>query len=432
MISQRRFPKIENTDIMPLPDIFLYNPTSDFAIANGTRSWQPNQQLRKMERDTVNLPQFLCGPEDIVLVDEHPSEQLLTNLCAAGFSIPEFRLTPEFISDSINTKKALGLLRPWGWSPEVHARLAPLKPFCSEAFKNAPTFTWKEEHRQLSSRQTAGSILTEIISSRPYNCLLTLDLLPVKCQSVEEVEQLAVKWNALMVKLPWSSSGRGLQSVTKIPLNTAIKQRIHGMLRDQGFVLAEPLLHKKYDLGLLYEADRKGIRFLGYSRFFTDHKGQYRGNFLNGYPGTISTEDLTFLKFAEESLPGLHLKALEKMSLSSVYQGPFGVDTLIYQSSNGSLNLQPCLEINWRYTMGHISILIEKHLSPGSKGTFNMHFNREIPFSVFALGYMDLYPLRIENGKIVSGFLPLTEYTRNTIYGAYLMVSRDSDLAMPL
>jgi hypothetical protein len=42
-----------------LPDIYLFNPTCEMAVANSHTSWQPNLLLQKMEEDLVHCPSFL-------------------------------------------------------------------------------------------------------------------------------------------------------------------------------------------------------------------------------------------------------------------------------------------------------------------------------------------------------------------------------------
>ncbi len=45
------------------PDIFYFNPTCEFAVANGSPNWQPNKLLKKMEDDLSVLPLFFGKKE---------------------------------------------------------------------------------------------------------------------------------------------------------------------------------------------------------------------------------------------------------------------------------------------------------------------------------------------------------------------------------
>lgn len=407
---------------MPLPDVYIYNPTCDFAIANGMVSWQPNRLLQAMERDTCNLPQFFCRPSDTVLVQELPSESLVSLLEQAGFVSPHFRETDIALKDEAFIRLPRECIHPWGWSPAAHARLKPLKSSCSSRFLHSPSASWKPESRDFHSRITSLNLLRKILDDHGNPLFLDKDQIPVICHTEEEVEKLAVKGGSLMVKLPWSSSGRGVLPVTHYPLNASIRQQISGMLRDQRHVFAEPLLHKVYDLGLLYEITDHGTRFLGHSRFFTGPRGQYMGNNLNGYPSHITAVDRNFLQMAEEVLPALHMRVFEEMGISRKYQGPTGVDTMVYRDGMGKLRIQPCLEINWRYTMGHVSLQIEKQIHPDSWGILSTWYNREKTFREFVSENLSKHPIQMIQGKIASGFLPLTEFTRDNAFGVSIMV----------
>ena len=407
---------------MQNPDIFLFNPTCDFATANNTISWQPNSLLQQMERDMGNLPQFLSKPGDIVLVREQPSPELLGILKGAGFELPLFLPLYNALTNPSCLNGMIGSLRPWGWSPAAHHILQPLKSLCKWEFIESPVAVWKPAHRTLFSRETARLLLKNLLTHFGSDLFIDMDFLPKVCSSPDEVDQLATKWKQVMVKLPWGSSGRGLQAVTRIPLHPSVKQRISGMIRSQGHVFVEPLHKKIQDLGFLYDVTSEGIKFLGCSRFFTSSQGQYRGNYLNGYPADTSPELKIFLKAAEHKLPEIHLQALLDMKIGEIYEGPLGIDTLIFENKDGNYFINPCLEINWRYTMGHVAIQIERHLESQSTGIFYTYYNKEKLFSDFVSGNVKNSPLISINGKLVSGFLPLTEYMQNNVFGCFMQI----------
>jgi hypothetical protein len=407
-----------------LPDVWFFNPTCDFAVANGTTSWQPNQLLRRMEEEMANLPQFLACSSDIVIDNKLPSGNFLSTLESAGFDIPEFRTIEQIVKDkSLHPQPSLGRILPWGWSPAAHQHLKPLKALASQAFTESPVAQWKESHRELFSRETALRVLKKLIEEQHDPDFMDPNYLPVICRSIRDIEILGKEWGSLMIKMPWSSSGRGLQPVTHFPMHPSVSQRISGMIRDQGMIFAESLLDKVFDLGFLYEITGDKIRFLGYSRFFTGEKGQYKGNYLNGYPEKMEHEVARFLYHMEEVLPELHLKSIRDMHFASVYQGMFGIDTLIFKDNNGKLKINPCLEINWRFTMGHIALALEKRITPACRAVFRTYYNSGVPFSEFACTERMQNPLMLKEGKINKGFLPLTEFSGDKLFGAYLSVS---------
>ena len=78
--------------------------------------------------DLANLPQFLCRPDDIVLVAKRPSVEFLSAVKQAGFPLPEF---VELKEGRINPasglcQRKIGSLRPWAWGPDSLELLQPL------------------------------------------------------------------------------------------------------------------------------------------------------------------------------------------------------------------------------------------------------------------------------------------------------------------
>ena len=126
-----------------IPDIYLFNPTCEYAVANGSANWQPNLLLQKMEADLSALPMFFAKPNDYVLVDRIPSAEFIKTLKQIDFEIPNFITKKDAINntDFINLPK--NKLLPWGWSPSAHKFLFPLKESCTASFRQSPVFEWK-------------------------------------------------------------------------------------------------------------------------------------------------------------------------------------------------------------------------------------------------------------------------------------------------
>lgn len=226
-----------------------------------------------------------------------------------------------------------------------------------------------------------------------------------------------------MVKAPWSSSGRGLQKVTKTPVAEKVWEKLLGIINDQGYSIVEPLLEKALDLAFEFELKNGKVTYLGISRFLTDEKGQYQGNSLNGWPLEINSEITGFA----ENLPGMILKPLikliERSLLANYYEGIFGVDMLIFRDETGYLLVNPCLEINVRQNMGLLSMHLEKMISPNKKGVFKTFYNPKQTFQEFKKEMEKTWPLKVENSKIESGFFPVIPVFENTNFGAFILIS---------
>ncbi len=404
------------------PNIYLFNPTCEFAIANGNSNWHPNRLLQIMEDNLSILTLYFSCKNDIVLVENPPSKKFLESLMKIKAEIPRF----EIKNAALNNQKILTLpknkLLPWGWSPAAHKLLFPFKESCSPEFKNSPVFNWKAEHKEITSRKFASKILKQVIAKCSADYIIPSDLAPKVCTSQTDIEEAIQEWGNIMIKAPWSSSGRGLQPITKTPVHQKIWEKVMGIINEQGYVMVEPFLNKKIDLSLQFEIQKGKVEFLGVSRFYNNKKGQYNGNYLNGWPTDTEKELVDFAGLAPKSVLQLLINELESSKMAYHYEGVFGVDMLVYSDKNHLLKINPCLEINMRHTMGLLAIRVEKFLMEGSQGIFSTFFQPGKSFKTFTREMEKNYPITISQNKIKSGFLALTDSTDESQFGAYILV----------
>jgi hypothetical protein len=52
--------------------------------------------------------------------------------------------------------------------------------------------------------------------------------------------------------------------------------------------------------------------------------------------------------------------------------GPAGIDALVYQEAEGSYRLKPIVEVNPRYTMGHVALRIARALGGKEQRRFRV------------------------------------------------------------
>ncbi|MFW6309677.1 MAG: hypothetical protein ACOC1D_01130 [Prolixibacteraceae bacterium] len=404
-----------------LPDVYYFNPTCEYAVANGNKSWQPNRLLQKMEEDLCLLPQYLAQPEDVILVKKMPDEKFLNSLRSVGIQVPELVLLPDVLTDKNFLNRPKNKLLPWGWSPAVHHLLDPLKNSCSADFKHSPVASWKNQQRELYSKKFALKILKQVLRELNSEVLLPQHLIAGVCKSRSDFERLLSRWGKIMVKAPWSSSGRGLQPVTKTPVHPKVWEKLMGIVNEQGYAVTEPLLNKKLDMAFQFEMLKGKVTFKGTSYFQTDSKGQYQKNFLNGLPKFLAEETGTFARKANELIIPSLINNIEKSELAKNYEGYFGVDTLIFSDEKNRLRINPCLEINVRQNMGLLSLNLASLSDSTKKGYFSIRYQPGQSFQTFAEEMQKVYPLRLNRNKIESGFLALTPATENALFGAYLL-----------
>lgn len=377
-----------------------------------------------MEEETGNLPMFFAGKDDVVLVKDIPPQKFLKSFEQLNFKPPIFISYDNFSQDSDFINSPKNRLLPWGWSPAAHWLLEPLKTSCSQDFKNSPVYQWQPEHREIYSKKFALDILKKLAPLLPDGIILPKHLIPEIYTSRQEIEKMIGKWDKIMVKAPWSSSGRGLQRIRKTPITEEkVWEKLLGIVKEQGYGIAEPLHRKVADMAFEFKAENGKISFIGISRFSTDNKGQYRGNYLNGWPDDF---DSGIIKFAD-SLPEIVIEplisVLEQSKLAKYYEGDFGVDTLIFRDDENNLRVNPCLEINVRQNMGLLSLKLEKLISPDKKGMFRTYYNPKQTFYQFKAKMDEKFPPVFKNSKLNSGFFALTPAYKNTSFGAYIIIN---------
>ena len=406
-----------------LPNIFFFNPTCEYAVANGNASWQPNRLLQKMEEDLGTLPHFFANRNDIVLVRKLPADEFLHKMAKRGVTLPRFVLLEDALKNKLKGQKINRLL-PWGWSPVMHKLLEPLKENCSSEFLESPVAGWEPAHREFYSKKFALGILQNVLPLLPAEKTMPLQMLPKVVTSQAEIESLIERWGKLMVKAPWSSSGRGLQPITKTPVVPKVWEKLMGIVNEQGYAIAEPLLDKVLDVALQFKLKQGKISYAGRSIFLADKKGQYQGNFLNSMPQNTLPETRQMAEELPEILSSPLLKILEESPLPQHYEGYFGVDTLIFRDRDGKLRVNPCLEINLRQNMGLLSLRLEKLIAPGAKGMFKTYYRKGSSFPSFVNEMEKLHPPKLKSGKMAEGFFPLTEATSDSFFGAYLILEK--------
>ena len=107
-----------------------------------------------------------------------------------------------------------------------------------------------------------------------------------------------------------------------------------------------------------------------------------------------------------------------------MYYGWVGVDLLLYRDVKNKLRLHPCLEINSRYNMGVLTLELRKMISPESDGRWEITVDRPGRFSQDIKAQMSRFPVKMVDGKIAEGILPMIPPTDDAQFGVWLKVER--------
>ena len=354
--------------------LHIFNPEHDIALAANLSNFTAPHAGRQLRNDLGFLPALWAQEGDRVLVQHEESalkayRRVCHRLVKLGVSLItnyEFQI-PKFTTHSseiVIRNSELTSIQPWGWDRAIRRELERMGMTASLL----PTAEQIEQIRQLSHRRTSAQLLP----------LLQMDGTvgeAFECTAVEEVTELMQRYGRLVLKAPWSSSGRGVRFCDAARLNNKEKiinnndaqmAWVTNILKAQGSIMAEPYYNKVKDFGMEFEADAEGrIHYLGLSLFHTVN-GAYEGNIL----ATESVKREMISRYIPISLlDSVKQRIVERLNLDG-YVGPFGIDMMIVKSiGNGNhnsqlsivncqLGLHPCVEINLRRTMGHVALSI--------------------------------------------------------------------------
>ncbi len=393
------------------------------AIANGTVSYMPPSILQKFERDLSVISSYFAKENDFVVVKDPIDESWVSYMKGLGFKLPNYILRDKISENRELKNTELGFIRPWGWSPVVHNIFKNIRPLCSVNFQNTPNSIWCESHKDLYSRITALNIYNYITSNYDYDFLAGEDDVPKVCNSVKEVENLLERFDKLVVKAPWSSSGRGLLIIKDKSLSIQESQWISGILKNQSYIMAEEWREKLFDLSFHYFIDEKSrVKHIGNVSFFTDDKGSYQGNNLRALPSSLDESIYGFLRDGNMDVLSDILKdALEKSSLPENYYGYLGVDAYVYNTDDG-LKIFPCVEINLRYTMGTLNLKMREFVTEDSEGYLVTRRVNHCSMPEFVKHMQVEYPIELKSGKLRKGFISLVPVNEETVFINYLLL----------
>jgi len=397
--------------------IHYFNPGHETAVLNTSKYYQPPAHVTKMQADLAFLPAWYASEGDFVfmetsLPDDFVSSCKLLNIQIKPVTPGDFLENGEMFQHS-----AVDL---WGISPQsVHF----FEKLNKQWNLSLAIPQWKEEFHFLGSRFASRKILAGIIERIPE---IEWEILPCFFSGIEEIEQQTVQSHErLLVKSPYSSSGRGLIWLPPGKLAQSERQIISGMLKKQKQVSIEKALDKYMDFSMHFEITKQGdTQFMGYSVFQTNSKGAYEKSRLAGQ--AYLEKQITNLIDAGLLLQTrITLSELIQEMYAPFYTGAIGIDMLIYQSGD-SYRLHPCVEINMRKSMGYLAIRsFEKYLYPDSQGEFFIEYNCNPQTTVQNHQQLQKqYPLIIENERIRSGYFSLCPIRDSTNYQAYVLINQ--------
>lgn len=233
-------------------------------------------------------------------------------------------------------------IKPWGWNHTLRRRLVA-------AGVDESMLKSEEEIdrlRDLSHRRT-GIKVQHFLQS-----LITDFTVPVAIEafSVEDVMEFVTQNPDAFLKLPWSSSGRGVIRAADFPV-IKLREWAGGGIKRQGSVMCEKGFHRNLDFASEWLCRNGDVVFLGLSIFRTSDDGRYLGNII------APQQELNAILKEQVPIWSERIIKAQRLALKEIvapyYDGPVGIDML--SATDGSLH--PCVELNLRQTMGAACII---------------------------------------------------------------------------
>lgn len=383
----------------------LFNPEHDLALANFSPNYTPPASASLMAAELALLPAWYSVGDSVVA----EGEQNRLHLEAVRQWLP---VTSSLLSSTEISKYPNQPILPWGWNPALRKRLISW----GVQEERLPTTDELLRLRDYSDRRHAVRMLRGLQEAEPAFCGESHHF-----TSLEELLRYLSSFPGdKLLKMPLSGSGKGLIRVLG-RITDKQTDWCRRVIREQGGVVAEPVLNRVKDFAMEFYLEEGKARFAGFSLFRAAVSGAYLGNEL--------LSDSCIKERLSAYIPGALLEQLrESLTVRLAarfphYTGYAGVDMMICDTIDG-YRLQPCVEINMRMNMGMVArIFHNQFMEEGGEGTFTVGYFK-MPGNAFSFHQkmQQESPLRVVHGKIVSGYLSLTPVVANTRYVGYISV----------
>lgn len=322
--------------------LFLFNPENDIALAKGGLPATPPRQAAMLHRAGAMLPYWLGNNGDRILVAPGDFENSMIFKDSIENELGILGPTP---IGSVSRDNSYHLT-PWGWSLDAikqYERAGAVAAIGNDEIERI------QSYRDISHRRTALEFMRkwgETVGDTAFT-------LPIEARYVTQIMEYMRAVGEVIVKSPWSSSGRGVFPVSARNIE-AVRPLIEGIIHRQGSIMVEPYLPKVQDFAMLFNYRKGRAEYVGMSLFFNSTATNYGGNLVGSDQMII---DRLSCMIPSETIEGLKNDVTEILQsvLRDSYEGPLGVDMMIWRDGAEGYRIDPCVEINLRYTMGFVA-----------------------------------------------------------------------------
>lgn len=327
-------------------NLHVFNPEHDIALAFDKAHITMPHAAQELRTNLGYLPALWAADSDCVLVDD------IKFALKAVAPLRGYAADVLFVEKDDIAQLPIDHIEPWGWDKRIRAELLD----SGISSRLMPSDEYLAGVRSFSDRRRTSEALR----------LLRRGMEDVTCgeaflcESLSDVEALLAKYGSIVVKAPWSSSGRGVR-YADVEIDGAKRAWIEKTILRQGHVMVEPHYNKVCDFAAEFVADDDGkVSYRGLSVFHTMN-GQYTGNVI----ASETDKEKRLERYVQKPLLDVIICRLENVLSGIVgasYRGPLGVDMMVVaDEAGGKFLVDPCVEINVRRTMGHVALSLAEN-----------------------------------------------------------------------
>lgn len=325
------------------------------ALASGLKGFTAPHAGRDLRHDLGFLPAIWADDDDLIVVDDvEAAREAMRHL---PFGLHGKLVDHEQLKRLMEARNPFVPLHldPWGWDQAVAHTLVKL---------GVPANRMPDETKLGSLRRIASREWAAVKMLPDFRKIRNTKGEAFRMTSLNEVKKGVKALGKCVLKSPWSCSGRGVRYVEQGQLTASLTGWIVNVIERQGCIMLEPYYNKVLDFGMEFEIDAWGhVHYLGLSLFSTAN-GAYTGN-------VIDTEE-SKLETLTKYIPLQLVKAVETKAtklltekVGDTYRGPLGIDMMVIRPDSDTQQnnlIHPCVEVNFRRTMGHVALELRKLL----------------------------------------------------------------------
>lgn len=328
-------------------DIHIFNLDTDYALGCHGDYYTPPASVVRLRKDMALFPATYAHSNDAIALVDSLDDAILKKspyygiVRRKGIDVIGLRELSHFLTRPELDSRSVRIL-PWGWNMSLRRLLLR---------HGVPTVFLKSENEVEAIRRLAHRRTTIPVQREMARILPTLRIVEAHEFSDENEALCFAKENPrAYFKMPWSSSGRGVVCSSEMN-GEKLREWIHGAIMRQGCVIGEHGYNRTADFATEWTCSGGHAHFVGLSWFSTSTNGHYLHN------ESLPQEEIEKKIRSISHLWGKDIIEAQREALNSIiaphYEGPLGIDMLA--DTDGNIN--PCVEINIRMTMGMAAIL---------------------------------------------------------------------------